>query len=68
MGFNKRHVNEEKIRQVLKEEGLQYLIDFIKTPDALFIEDEFSEKVVDIIREDEKKAFMGLAKLGVYGS
>ena len=68
MGFNKRYINEEKVKQVLKEDGLQYLIDYIKSPDALIIEDELSEKVVNIIKEDEKKAFMGLAKLGLYGS
>jgi len=66
MGFNKRYINEEKIRQVLKEEGLQYLIDFITKPDALIIEDEFSEKVCDIIRDNEKKAFMKLAEMGLY--
>jgi len=68
MSFNKRYINEEKIKQIIKEDGLEYLIDYVKKPDALFTEDELSEKVVDIIREDEKKAFMGLSKLGLYGS
>ena len=67
MSFNKRYINEEKIRQILKEDGLQNLIDFIKNTDALFIEDDFSEKVCDIIRENEMKAFMGLAEMGLYG-
>lgn len=67
MGFNKRYINEDKIKQILKEEGLQYLIEFIKKPDALIIEDDFSEKVCDIIMENEMKAFMKLAEMGVYG-
>ena len=67
MGFNKRYINEDKIKQILKEDGLQYLIEFIKKPDALIIEDDFSEKVCDIIRENEMKAFMKLTEIGLYG-
>ena len=55
MGFNKRYINEEKIKSVIKNEGLLYLIDFIKKPDSLIIEDEFSEKVCNAIRESEDK-------------
>lgn len=54
-GFDKRYVNEEIIRTVLREDGLESLIDFIKKPDALIIEDDFSTKVCEIIRENEKK-------------
>ena len=49
MGFNKRYVNSEIIRRVLREDGIESLITFIKKPDALIIEDEYSEKVCDII-------------------
>jgi hypothetical protein len=55
MGFNKRFVNEEVIRTILREDGFQSLIDFIKKPDALIIEDEFSTKVCEIITENEEK-------------
>lgn len=55
MGFNKRFVNEEIIRTVLREDGFQSLIDFIKKPDALIIEDDFSSKVCEIIKENEEK-------------
>ena len=55
MGFNKRFINEEIIRTILREDGFQSLIDFIKKPDALIIEDEFSTKVCDIITENEEK-------------
>ena len=67
MGFNKRYINEKKIKQILKEEGLQYLIEFIKKPDALIIEDDFSSQVCDVIRENEAKTFMKLVEMGVYG-
>ena len=55
MGFNKRYINEKIIRTVLREDGIQSLIDFIKKPDSLIIEDEFSEKVCNAIRESEDK-------------
>lgn len=67
MGFNKRYINEEKIKIIIKNEGLLYLIDFIKKPDALIIEDDFSKKVCNIIKEDEKIAFVRLLEMGVYG-
>jgi hypothetical protein len=67
MGFNKRYINEEKIKTIIKNEGLLYLIDFIKKPDALIIEDDFSKKVCNIIKEDEKIAFVRLLEMGVYG-
>lgn len=54
MGFNKRYVNEEIIRTVLRDDGLESLIQFIGTPDVLIIEDEFSNKVCQIITETEK--------------
>lgn len=49
MGFNKRYVNSEIIKRVLREGGIESLITFIKKPDALIIEDGYSEKVCDII-------------------
>jgi len=54
MGLNKRYVNEEIIRTVLRDDGLESLIQFIGTPDVLIIEDEFSNKVCQIITETEK--------------
>ena len=69
MGFNKRFVNEEVIRKILREEGFQYLINFIKKPDALIIEDELSEKVCKIIQESEDpKILEQLLKLDLYGN
>jgi hypothetical protein len=55
MGFNKRYLNEKILRTVLSEGGFQDLIDFVRKPDSLIIEDDFSRKVSDIILETEDK-------------
>ena len=69
MGFNKRFVNEEVIRKILREDGLQFLIAFIRKADALIMEDELSEKVCKIIQESEDpKILEQLLKLDLYGN
>lgn len=55
MSFNKRYLNERILRTVLSEGGFQDLIDFVRKPEALIIEDDFSRKVSDIILENEDK-------------
>lgn len=52
MGFNKRYINKEGIAAKYRE-GLESLVRYISTPDCLIIEDEFSEKVVDIVLNDD---------------
>lgn len=54
MGFNKRYIDEKKIRTIIREDGFQALIDFIKKPDLLIIEDDFSSEVCKIIKETEE--------------
>lgn len=67
MGFNKRFVSEEVIKNTLKEDGLQFLITFIRKADALIIEDELSEKVCKIIQESEDpKILEQLLKLDLW--
>jgi hypothetical protein len=52
MGFNKRYINKEGI--IIKyREGLESLVRFISMSDCLIIEDEFSEKIVDIVMNDD---------------
>lgn len=58
MGFNKRYLNERILRTVLSEGGFQNLIDFVRKPDALIIEDDFSRKVSEIILETEDKSIL----------
>jgi hypothetical protein len=68
MSFNSRYISETRIGEIVKEEDLEYLIQFIKKPDSLIIEDEFSEKICDIIlNNDEKFVLTELLKMGLYG-
>lgn len=70
MGFTKRHINKDKIMTILKESGLQTLIAVVRKPDALYIEDEFSEKVCDIIKNTEDNLILVklLEKTDLYGT
>lgn len=66
MGFNKRYINKESL-MMYKKQGLQSLINFIKKPDSLIIEDNFSRKVCNVIlKTDEKYLFVELCKIGFY--
>lgn len=69
MGFNKRYVDEKTIRTVIREDGFQALIDYIKKPDALIIEDDFSSEVCNIIKETEEHKILDelLKKTNLYG-
>ncbi len=55
MGFNKRFITEDLLRQVYNESGYQLMVDNITKPDALYIGDEFSEKIVDLISNGESE-------------
>ena len=67
MGFTKRHINKDKIMTILKESGLQTLITVVRKPDALYVEDEFSEKVCDIIKNTEDSLIsVKLVEIGDY--
>lgn len=70
MGFNKRYVNEKIIRTIIREDGLQALIDFIKKSDALIIEDEFSTEICSIIVENDEYEILNqlIEKTDLYGS
>jgi hypothetical protein len=69
MGYNIRYISKEKIKNILKEEGIESLIDMVKKPNTLITEDEFSEKICDIIKGDDKKLLIELlTEDGIYGS
>jgi hypothetical protein len=63
MGFNKRFITEDSLKQIYNRDGYKLLVDNITKPDALFISDDFSERIVDAVREgaseDEIKKLMG---------
>lgn len=66
MGFNKRYIDKESL-MVQKREGIGSLIKYIKSPDALIIQDDFSQKVCDIIFNVDKKFLLQeLSKIGFY--
>lgn len=68
MSFNKRYIDEEVIRTILREDGFKTLIDFVRSPDALIINDNFSQKVCDIIKEnddDDNTIFEKLLELNI---
>jgi hypothetical protein len=69
MGHNIRYISKERIKNILKEEGIESLIDMVKKPNTLITEDEFSEKICDTIKEDDKKLLIELlTEDGIYGS
>jgi hypothetical protein len=66
MGFNKRYIDKESII-LARNQGLKYLINYIKKPDSLIIQDNFSQKICDIIlNEDEKNLASKLMFAGLY--
>lgn len=68
MGFNKRYISEEILKKKLKEDGFQSLLVFVRNPDALIIEDELSQQVCDVIKENEDRFILEkLLKLNIYG-
>jgi len=52
MGFSKRYISKEGIA-IKYREGFNSLARYISSPDCLIIEDDFSEKVVDIVMNDD---------------
>jgi len=53
MGFNKRVISENTLRSCYKTEGINSVIKSILKPDALVINDKFSEEVVTLVRKKE---------------
>jgi hypothetical protein len=55
MGFNKRYLNEKSIRDVYGDGEYIKLLSYVRSPDALMIEDEFTQKIVDLIIEADSE-------------
>lgn len=55
MGFNKRFITEDLLREIYNRDGYQLMVDNITKPEALYIGDEFSEKIVDLISNGESE-------------
>ncbi len=68
MGFNKRFINRKNL-EIVAEQGLDSLINYITKPDALIIEsDGISKQVCDIVGETKSKTEMKekLKNIGFY--
>lgn len=68
MGFNKRFINKSSL-EMAASQGLDYLIKYIRNPDALTIEyDGISGQVCDIIRKtnDRDQIKESLKNIGFY--
>lgn len=67
MGFNKTYLSKDIIKQIVYEDGLEYLINFIRKQETVITEDKFSEKVYSMINEFENKfILLKLIELGLY--
>lgn len=66
MSFNKRNINKDGIENALKI-SIDYLIKYIRTPDCIIIEDEFSKMVCDIVINNDKSSIIEeLKKIGLH--
>jgi hypothetical protein len=53
MGFNKRFINEEQLIDRYRESGILGIEEYFGKTDAFIMEDELSEKVIDILYDGE---------------
>ena len=53
MGFHKRWINEEQLIERYRDTGIQGIEDYFGKADAFIMEDELSEKVVDLLDTDK---------------
>jgi hypothetical protein len=60
MGFNKRYLNENALRQVFKARGADGVVIYVTKADAVMCDDSFASDVVALIESDNKE---GLIKL-----
>lgn len=68
MSFNKRYIKRENL-EVAAGQGLDYLINYIKSPDALIIESVgISKQVCDIVglTKDKQEMKQKLKEIGFY--
>ena len=54
MSFNKRYLSEGNLRYEYEVGGYDGLFLYVRNPDALIIEDEFSQIISDLIMKGDK--------------
>ena len=64
MGYHKKFITEELLRSIYENDGYQLMVENITKAEAIYIGDDFSEKIIELITEntsEEKiKEFFGL--------
>lgn len=64
MGLNKRRINQENLKRMIQNGSTLFeIINYIKKPDVLVIEDEFSRKISNAVLNNE----IGLLEELIYG-
>ena len=64
MGLNKRFINQENLKRMIQNGSTLFeIINYIKKPDVLVIEDEFSRKISNAVLNNE----IGLLEELIYG-
>tara|TARA_R100001244_G_scaffold93908_1_gene70606 strand:+ start:90 stop:350 length:261 start_codon:yes stop_codon:yes gene_type:complete len=53
MGFHKRWINEEQLIERYRETGIQGIEDYFGKADAFVMEDDLSEKVIELLDSDK---------------
>jgi hypothetical protein len=52
MGYHKKFITEELLRSIYKNDGYQLMIENITKSEAIYIGDDFSEKIIELIMEN----------------
>ena len=64
MGFHKRWINEEQLISRYRDTGIQGLEDYFGKADAFIMEDELSEKVIELLeRWNEISMIVSMASI-----
>jgi len=61
MGMNKRYINQENLKKMIHNGSeITRIIDYIKKPDILMVQDEFSKTVVDAVLNEDINNLMNI--------
>lgn len=54
MGLNKRYINQENLKRMIQNgDKITQIIEYVKKPDILIIEDDFSKKLCNAVLNNE---------------
>ena len=52
MGYHKKFITEELLRSIYENDGYQLMIENITKAEAIYIGDDFSEKIIELTTEN----------------